>query len=328
VVEAFNQMFSLFRNEDFEEWWQRLTAPDCPITFQYIPINKTDDGQTDDNFERESKAASIYIKMNARGKHLSEFENTKALLHRIGKAGEYFSTQYESCYIKILEKCASNKEDIKGNIGKLSRHIDDYMMQFLINLYNDLFILTNDKTDVKDENNNIICDDYYKYSDAVRRFAETEEAPYKSFPDDYFLLIDKIFACGIIQFKERQFINYCKNGQHLRPVNLRFITPVVYAWKCKYDENGINEWEYFLNNLHFFDKEENTDLPQYFFRALSEIYVLAQKIHSESNDSFLVFLESNSEYLPFEKVHSVKPLDWKEEHIKAKIIKLKFSDLL
>ena len=48
------------------EYWKKLTSDNCPIIFYYLPI--TDVGLTDD----------LYIKMNARGKQLSNFENLKA----------------------------------------------------------------------------------------------------------------------------------------------------------------------------------------------------------------------------------------------------------
>lgn len=51
---------------DATEYWNKLTNNNCPIIFYYLPI--TDMGLTDD----------LYIKMNARGKQLSNFENLKA----------------------------------------------------------------------------------------------------------------------------------------------------------------------------------------------------------------------------------------------------------
>lgn len=50
----------------FREYWECLTGDDCPIIFHYLDIYGI--GQTDD----------LYIKMNARGKPLTSFENLKA----------------------------------------------------------------------------------------------------------------------------------------------------------------------------------------------------------------------------------------------------------
>jgi hypothetical protein len=53
-------------DEELKKYWQKLTSENPPITFYFKQIN--DIGLTDD----------LYIKMNARGKGLTEFENFKA----------------------------------------------------------------------------------------------------------------------------------------------------------------------------------------------------------------------------------------------------------
>lgn len=52
--------------DSYDEYWNRLTGNECPIVFHYLDIHGI--GQTDD----------LYIKMNARGKPLTSFENFKA----------------------------------------------------------------------------------------------------------------------------------------------------------------------------------------------------------------------------------------------------------
>ena len=56
--------------EELKKYWQKLTSENPPITFNFKQIN--DIGLTDD----------LYIKMNARGKALTEFENFKALFEK------------------------------------------------------------------------------------------------------------------------------------------------------------------------------------------------------------------------------------------------------
>lgn len=56
----------VFRGEDFNKYWELLTQEETPITFYYQPLK--DFGLSDD----------LYIKMNARGKQLTPFENFKA----------------------------------------------------------------------------------------------------------------------------------------------------------------------------------------------------------------------------------------------------------
>ncbi len=56
----------VFRNICAKVYWSRLTGNECPVVFLYLDIHGI--GQTDD----------LYIKMNARGKPLTSFENFKA----------------------------------------------------------------------------------------------------------------------------------------------------------------------------------------------------------------------------------------------------------
>lgn len=51
---------------DFQNYWNKVTSDDCPIVFYHLPLQ--DFGLSDD----------LYIKMNARGKQLTSFENFKA----------------------------------------------------------------------------------------------------------------------------------------------------------------------------------------------------------------------------------------------------------
>ena len=58
----------VFKGDNFSEYWQVLTNNDCEICFDYLPLK--DFNLSDD----------LYIKMNARGKQLTPFENFKAEL--------------------------------------------------------------------------------------------------------------------------------------------------------------------------------------------------------------------------------------------------------
>ena len=65
-VKAMDGIEQVFCDEDYDVLWEKLTNSDCPIRFYYLDLlglKLTDD---------------LYIKMNARGKPLSSFENFKA----------------------------------------------------------------------------------------------------------------------------------------------------------------------------------------------------------------------------------------------------------
>jgi hypothetical protein len=104
VIEALCKMISVFKDADFSKWQNLLIGDDCPIVFQRVDINETDALETE--FENECHAASTYIKMNARGKSLTDFENAKALIHSLNEDGENFVKNYNKEYIKKIEEIA------------------------------------------------------------------------------------------------------------------------------------------------------------------------------------------------------------------------------
>ncbi len=56
------------KGHDFNALWSRLTSEDCPVTFSFLNLNAN--GISND----------LYIKMNGRGRPLSEFENLKSFI--------------------------------------------------------------------------------------------------------------------------------------------------------------------------------------------------------------------------------------------------------
>jgi len=59
-------VYGVFDSQQCTEYWKRLTAPDCPIVFYHL------------NLPGVAHPDDLYIKMNARGKPLTSFENLKA----------------------------------------------------------------------------------------------------------------------------------------------------------------------------------------------------------------------------------------------------------
>lgn len=65
IIDGFDELFAGTTKKEFENYWQSLTTTDA-IAFYQQPLN--DFGLSDD----------LYVKMNARGKQLTSFENFKA----------------------------------------------------------------------------------------------------------------------------------------------------------------------------------------------------------------------------------------------------------
>lgn len=66
MLDSIEERLKVKSDEELKIFWQKLTSENPPITFHFKQLN--DVGLTDD----------LYIKMNARGKALTEFENFKA----------------------------------------------------------------------------------------------------------------------------------------------------------------------------------------------------------------------------------------------------------
>lgn len=96
--------------------WDILTNDDCPIRFAWLDVN--DIGNGDD----------LYIKMNARGKQLSDFENIKAELEQ--KAQALFPTDhYEVFCLKFDQEWTDFFWSFKGTVPIEKR--DEYDMRFM-----------------------------------------------------------------------------------------------------------------------------------------------------------------------------------------------------
>ena len=66
IPDGIEEVFKDKKKEDFSGYWDKLESDNAPIVFYYLPLK--DFGLSDD----------LYIKMNARGKQLTNFENFKA----------------------------------------------------------------------------------------------------------------------------------------------------------------------------------------------------------------------------------------------------------
>lgn len=79
IIDGLEELFAEDKTNDFEQYWKKLTT-DRVIEFSYLHLK--DFGLSDD----------LYIKMNARGKALTPFENFKAdLINCIQNQNEYIS---------------------------------------------------------------------------------------------------------------------------------------------------------------------------------------------------------------------------------------------
>lgn len=101
MLDAIEKRFQSKNDEELKIFWQKLTSENPPIIFHFKPLN--DIGLSDD----------LYIKMNARGKELTDFENFKASFEKHIK---------KFVFEKELELSENNKEKWKELTEKTFSH--------------------------------------------------------------------------------------------------------------------------------------------------------------------------------------------------------------
>lgn len=133
----------LFKDADFCDFSKKLYSEKAPIDFELMIINSKDLPMSDD----------LYIKMNARGKALTNFENFKAdLIGYIHSSDdfngvvpnnpnkltykEYLPSQIDSCWTDVFWSVASKRakeEEFKRNRAKeeFKRNIDNIFFSFI-----------------------------------------------------------------------------------------------------------------------------------------------------------------------------------------------------
>ena len=115
VLDCLQDQFS-----DHEGLWETLTSDDCPIRFEWLDIR--DIGNDDD----------LYIKMNARGKVLSPFENLKAEIEQEARK-LLDDDEYES----LVERLDGRWSDLIWTIGDdPAKHEERFMSLVNWSLWN------------------------------------------------------------------------------------------------------------------------------------------------------------------------------------------------
>ena len=112
------------RFSDIEGLWGTLTSDSCPIRFEWLDVR--DIGNEDD----------LYIKMNARGKVLSPFENLKAEIEQTAK-----EMLDEDEYLSLVEHIDGRWSDLIWVMGNPSGHEDRFMSLVNWSLWNRWAIL-------------------------------------------------------------------------------------------------------------------------------------------------------------------------------------------
>lgn len=151
----------LFKGKDkFEDYWKVLIKSECPIHFKFLPLQSFELPMSDE----------LYIKMNARGKALTSFENFKAeLVDWIykDKYKEFWGTNNDEQNINraaLISAIDNQWTDIFWNNAKGIGRVDEIYFAFLNRLFYNL-VITDKSCSLNDKNAS--RNKYYAYFNSI-----------------------------------------------------------------------------------------------------------------------------------------------------------------
>lgn len=256
MINMIDSMESIIKVNDYEKIWTRLTTDECPIIFYEITLEHF--GLTDD----------LYIKMNARGKPLTNFENFKADLVNYLKGknieyGERISLLLDTTWTDLFWKNHSKKYEIDEIYFAFMNRL---FFNLLITAKNDdgyLFTARDFERDYFVEDNLIkngrIKDEGNKFN-LYGQSSDDKKLSYSKF-DGYAEILD--YYNGSFESIEKTMNNLCK----MTTLNSSLFWP---SWDTESDFYFIPK--YSLNNK----TGEEIDLYDYENNKIKEISIIEQ----------------------------------------------------
>ena len=326
VISALNFLNDL-TNQDFkgceEEYFNKLCDFSNPSIYFTVLVEESENA--------EASAAVKYIRMNARGKVLTTFENVKAMLDGIDKR--------LSCPIEIIRDYDISFIDIFYNMSKSindletkSKEIDAKSMNLFRNIYNVCATIKDEETFKND----------LEYSNYMYYLSQSDK--HNDFIEFYLMMVEAILRAiknnnGIFNHVSRIFeSNFCTSEKYVVAHLLYVYHLYNHHWKvmCGINDDNteenkenikknfivigemIEKFIYILNNLNYEYWEQE---------AYKQINCLIKSV-VKFDDIFKYFSNTlPSDILIGETATTLKVLDIrmriKEQHIKSKIISVK-----
>lgn len=122
LEDGIEKVFRYSSQQTLRTYWEKLTQPDCPIQFFYVPLTQFD------------LSDELYIKMNARGKPLTHFENLKAdLINYINQKAQQSSSTAQENWQGLAKALHFDTywTDIFWPARSQDHHIDEIYFTFL-----------------------------------------------------------------------------------------------------------------------------------------------------------------------------------------------------
>lgn len=259
-------------------YWLKLTSENSPVTFHFKKLNNI--GLTDD----------LYIKMNARGKALTEFENFKAQFEKYIKEGNKDKIDWDNDFKEKPTETFSHKvdtvwTDLFWKHRGVDNSIDNEFLKFIagiaINNYAQNLEIIEDIEEEdkvrqeleKKSNGKKVSNDAVKRDRLERRIQLLFNFPDEIMPNDF--PTKKAFDYLVNSIDKYSF----NSNDETLPSNLPF-------WDhCKKEEIAVNSITVIENNLfiEFIKSNETTYKQRVLFFAQTQ-YLL--KVNEFTNESF------------------------------------------
>jgi hypothetical protein len=289
-----------FKFKDTSELWDKLIDEQNPsITFLYIKLENF--GLSDD----------LYIKMNARGKQLTEFENFKSQFEKhieinkfedgIANPEEQFAHKIDTIWTDLFWQY---KEKQKDNSYSLDTNLINFIAGTAINYYAVALEIAENKEEIESIKNELsdkgrikdVTDEVIKKERIERRIQQLANKPKEVIPEDFptkeaFKYLVNCFnkysckqnnAFGYSNLKpEFDLWGYCKSTifkdfiQYSKPEyksRILFYAQTIYLLKNDFDTNSYSDWLRVVRNI-----VENSSIehPSDFISAINLVQELS-----------------------------------------------------
>lgn len=310
---GFEQLLKKEEYKDkWKDYWELLCSEKCPITFFYKDMKDDDLPESD----------SLYVKMNARGKRLTNFENFKAELFKVKHNDkELFSLED---FISPFENQWTN--DIFWPYKNEEKKIDEIFFKFINRICrNNLLRSKKFKEDLKDkstlwlqfEREEKLNDEYvFESIEAYDKEVLTED-----FVENFTKMMNNI-STAAESLSEHKFNNILKAPYEFKfipeynngdissitiPERVLMEGVACYFIHNEYNEETFRDWMFFVRNLTY-----NSSADRY-----ERIGGLLEKIYewAEYSGNVIEFLANFTE-----DYKSIAAEQFKEEVEKAKMI--------
>lgn len=161
-------------NEACKGHWEKLTSPDCPIIFYNLP------------FSRIAHSDDLYIKMNARGKPLTSFENFKADL--TGYVKEMGNSALNDPRTGLPIKMDTAWMNVFWQNRSSDNAVDEIYFAFLVRYFFNACVLQLTKTDDLQKGDNPVFD--FLYGRNASSAGENEKIAYLGFDEVFKKILD------------------------------------------------------------------------------------------------------------------------------------------